>query len=86
MKKIKKLSLNKEVIVELTDAQMINLKGGSTVPCGAKATSFYPYDCTDYKAPKATYNCPSVYDCPSADCTTPKVGCCEHGCCETYNC
>ncbi|MBK5722832.1 class I lanthipeptide [Dysgonomonas sp. Marseille-P4677] len=78
MKKLKKLTLKKETIVNLNDSEMNDLRGGTIYislinPCrNSYAGGAY---------------CPSTYQpSPGGGGHTKPPRCCAYGCCETIGC
>lgn len=81
MKKLRKLTLKKEIIATLNESEMRSVVGGATA------------DVLGYCQPNTTpyARCPVLYSAgcgggnPSNDCTRPPR-CCNYGCCETLYC
>ncbi len=83
MKKLKKLTLRKEIIAHLSGDEMRGIIGGADYYSGLPLTCMI---CgTTGQPPKQEtqyYNCVPA----SNNCTRPAGGCCEYGCCHTINC
>ncbi|MDR3218973.1 MAG: class I lanthipeptide [Dysgonamonadaceae bacterium] len=74
---LKKLTLKKEIIANLDNNEMNELKGGGTCPggdwfCGGSGTCDY-YRCKPWVEPDTYINCISVERTPQTVCILPEV-------------
>lgn len=83
MKKLKKLTLKKEVIANLSEDAMGNIKGGASAAICIFESSLCGFTGGTWDGTvRNTQKCGGY---ASDDCTKPPR-CCYYGCCETVNC